>query len=164
VHWAPTVFNIGGALYTCFWASSLLTKKDIFDRDSGLNMVEYERTNANSRVMSYTQTLLEAAFNSKSDEFHRAPGTNICVDGPGGGRNAASAGNVGNASADDDDDDYRIDVMPKVLIWNKAKRRDITYPDIYLEPTPAPTSTVSSLKRGRDGDKSNNSLNKKQKQ
>jgi hypothetical protein len=44
---------------------------------------------------------------------------------------AASVRDVDNADLDNEDN--RIDVMPNVIVWNKAKGR-FAYPDIVLEP------------------------------
>jgi hypothetical protein len=117
--------------------------------------MELERRNLPQ--LSYTQKLLEKAMTTKAGPYQSAPGINPCVDGDDGRVSAASVRDVDNSDLDNEDN--RIDVMPTVIVWNKARGR-FAYPDVVLEPKLVQPPLAQ--KRVRD-DGSIQSLNKKKK-
>jgi hypothetical protein len=70
VHWAPTVFQVDDELYTCMWASSLLSKKDIYERDTGLSVMELERRHLPEHL--YTKAAQES-------DGHKGRALSVCT-------------------------------------------------------------------------------------
>jgi hypothetical protein len=115
VHWQPTVFELSNrqdTLFICIWAPSFVSKKDIIDRDSGLTILELERTQTANSEPTYTQSLLRNAMTNQSvGPFFLCPDRGITEEGPV--RLAALA-------ADDVTD---LDIMPNVIPYDVAANR-----------------------------------------
>jgi hypothetical protein len=84
VHWAPTTFVFNEQTYACVWQSSYVPKKDIYDRDHNISIIELERKQARGDrdvavFPTYTQRMLVNAENSASGEYHHAPRRNTLV-------------------------------------------------------------------------------------